>query len=128
MIKIYKLVCDQTELVYVGRTGASLSRRFTNHKSDFTCKRGCCSSKILFGMGKVSIHLLEECDKSIKKERERYWYEKLPCINKQVPNRSHKKSNQIYNLTKINCEFCRSIVCKGSIRRHQKSKKCLNAR
>lgn len=34
MYKIYKIVCDKTDKVYVGRTKQTLVQRFTQHKSE----------------------------------------------------------------------------------------------
>ena len=129
MVNIYKLVCDQTELVYVGRTKSTLATRFSHHKWNYSAD-GTCSSKILFGMGDITIHLLETCSEANMKEREAYWYEQLPCMNAYVPNRSKKENNRITNPKRkgvtVKCEFCGCLKSYTNLRTHQKTKKCKN--
>ena len=97
--KIYKLVCDATPIVYYGSTIRTLSERLSHHK-----KFSDCSSKELFEMGNVSIHLIEEYPCNNKKElesRERIYIEfmlknfnhKIIC-NKRIPLRTHKEYRQ----------------------------------
>ena len=59
--KIYKLTCDDPELIYYGSTIHSLNKRLINHKYGYKNKK-TCSSKILFDVGNVKIHLIEEVE------------------------------------------------------------------
>ena len=74
MIKIY-CIEDINDLKYVGSTCQELRARFSHHKS----KRNCSSSKL--NLHNSIIYLLEECNEENRKERERYWINKLDTIN-----------------------------------------------
>ena len=97
--KIYKLVCDNSPLIYYGSTIQKLSNRLSSHKSE--CKRRNCGSKELFQLGKVSIHEIEKYPCNSKKEledKERIYIEfilknfdyKIIC-NKKIPSRNQKE-------------------------------------
>ena len=94
--KIYKLVCDNSPLVYYGSTIETLSTRLSKHKYRKNC--GC---KELFELGKVSIHLVKKfpCNSEIELENEeRLFIEvflrcfpfKIIC-NKRIPLRKFKE-------------------------------------
>ena len=96
--KIYKLVCDNSPLIYYGSTTDLLNRRLSKHKLQRTCSRE------LFELGNVSIHLVEEYPCNSKKElesRERIYIEfmlknfdyKIIC-NERIPCRSSKEYYQ----------------------------------
>ena len=74
MIKIY-CIEDINDLKYVGSTCQKLSARFSHHKS----KKNCSSTKM--NLYNSIIYLLEECDEENRKERERYWINKLDTVN-----------------------------------------------
>jgi len=74
MVKIY-CIEDINDLKYVGATKQKLSDRFSHHKS----KRQCSSNKL--NLYNSIIYLLEECEESESKERERYWINKLDTVN-----------------------------------------------
>ena len=91
--KIYKLVCDNTPIVYYGSTISSLEHRLNEHR-----RSNCCSSLELFQLGNVSIELVEEYPCNSRKElqaRERIYIEfmlknfnhKIIC-NKYIPGRT----------------------------------------
>jgi hypothetical protein len=85
--KIYKIVCDVTNLTYYGSTIQPLSKRMGEHRA----KRNVCSTK---DMIEPKIYLVEEfpCDnKEQLLQRERYYIENNICCNKQVPLRSNKE-------------------------------------
>lgn len=52
MYKIYKIVCDKTDKVYIGRTKQTLAQRFTQHKSEIKklLKKGYNLSKLQWDM------------------------------------------------------------------------------
>ena len=60
---IYKLTSPNTDMIYIGSTCATLTRRYNKHKNDSDC-----SSKILFEFGNVSIHLIREVECDTKLE------------------------------------------------------------
>ena len=103
--KIYKLVCDNSPLVYYGSTCQKyLCNRLAKHKY-----RKNCSSRELFNLGKVTIHLIEDYPCNSKKEledREKIYIKfilknfdyKIIC-NKIIPSRT-KEEAEIYNKEK----------------------------
>ena len=97
--KIYKLICDKTDKIYIGSTVQSLKQRLGLHKSKKTC-----TSKQLLELGEVKIELIENYSCNTKKEletKERYYIEKYKNIvlNKLLPTRTCKewhKDNKEY--------------------------------
>ena len=102
--KIYKLTCDNSPLIYYGSTCQKyLSSRLAGHKNSLNTERPC-SSKQLFELGNVSIHLVEEypCNSKMELElRERIYIEfmfknfdyKIIC-NLHYPRRSKSESSK----------------------------------
>jgi len=97
--KIYKIVCDKTGLIYVGSTAQKyISLRLGGHRSRFrNYKRGgtyyTSSFKVLEHFAE-RIELIEMWPCSNKYElekRERYWIEKLDCVNMTIPTRTDKE-------------------------------------
>ena len=88
--KVYALRNRTTEKVYIGSTTAYLSRRLAQHK--YTCRNelpSSCDEIVLCPT--AYIELIEECDVSVRYERERYWIENTPnCVNKQMPCSTYK--------------------------------------
>jgi hypothetical protein len=147
--KIYKLVCDNSPLVYYGSTHRKLFDRLATHKYNKSCK-----SRELFELGKVTIHLIEDYPCNSRKEleaRERIYIEfilknfdyKIIC-NKQIPGRTqeeyrldntvianerskewlknNKEKRKIYKQIEITCE-CGSLIKKCGLAIHKRSKK-----
>ena len=88
--KIYKLTCDDPELVYYGATIQRLSKRLGQHKE----KRNVCNSKLLFEVGNVKIELVEkfECeDKEELNAREAFYIRNNKCVNKRIENRTKEE-------------------------------------
>ena len=97
--KIYKVVSDCTNDVYIGSTYETLNSRFSKHKN--TMKRynnGLCNystvNKIL-PFDDVKILLIEDYPCQNKKEllsREAYWIKNIPnTVNKYIPLRTRKE-------------------------------------
>ena len=79
MVSIY-CIEDINHLKYVGSTKQKLNRRLSIHK--YHKKRNdryCSSSKL--NLDKCKIYELETCNESNRKERERYWINKIDCVN-----------------------------------------------
>jgi len=92
MAKIYIIRNTTSPHVYVGSTEKQyLSSRFSQHKYD--CRRSPDSPRSqIVSCPTSSIELLEECDVSVRYERERYWIENTPnCVNKQVPTSTYQE-------------------------------------
>ena len=79
MITIY-CIEDINDLKYVGSTGQKLNRRFSKHKSNKRIGQGTCSSRKL-NLENSIIYPLEECNETDRTEREKYWINKLECVN-----------------------------------------------
>ena len=79
MVKIY-CIEDINDLKYVGSTSLKLCKRFTGHKQNKIHNYGKCSSMKL-NLYHSIIYELEECEESERKERERYWINKIDCVN-----------------------------------------------
>jgi len=142
--KIYKLICDKTDKIYIGSTINELNIRLIGHKSGKDC-----SSKKLFELGDVKIELIKNYSCNSKKEleeEEKKYIRENECINKYIPNRTQeewrednkqklKKYQQEYRKKeyetkkeeilkkqqeKVECE-CGSIVNRNHLARHKKS-------
>jgi hypothetical protein len=108
--KVYKLISNNTDDIYIGSTVQKISSRKAGHKKDYknflNGKRqgGCMSFKII-EQGDVDIILLENviCNSITElKDRERYWIENTLCINKNIPNQTRKewyqKNKELYSI------------------------------
>ena len=142
MAKIYKLTCEDPELIYYGSTIQPLNRRLLDHRCKFNRGDGT-SSKPLFEKGNVEIHLIEECSIEDRFKIEASYMENYPCVNKQRPyyqgngrkernrvidNIYKEKNREILNkkkIEKITCE-CGLMVCRSAISSHRKTKKHLD--
>ena len=151
--RIYRIVCNDTGKQYYGSTTQSLAKRLGTHKSK--CKmwqegnhRYITSFEIIAG-GNYDIVLVEECPDIKNKEqlhaRERFFIESNECVNKFIPGRTlheyyvankeklaewrFKNKDRIMSrkAEKVTCPHCSSIVSRGNIANHRRSKKCLAA-
>ena len=103
--KIYKLVSNISNDIYIGSTVNKLSHRLNCHKK----KTNKCASKQLFtNDAKVQIILIETCPCNNKMEltaREHHYITTLVCINKKIPfitdivivNGDYKEWQKAYN-------------------------------
>ena len=89
--KIYKIVSDNTDKIYIGSTTEKyLSRRLSGHNRDFKSNKNYSSSQVL-KYGNNSIILIESFPCNSVDElckRERHYIETLDCVNKNVPTRT----------------------------------------
>lgn len=98
--KIYILRSDKTDKVYYGSTCTSLQHRWNNHRSLYIAYLNGNANKttafeiISLDPDNFTIELVEDCswcwDRYELRERERYYIENFTCVNKNIPNRSHK--------------------------------------
>jgi len=107
MVKIY-CIEDINDLKYVGATSQSLTRRFQKHQSNKRNKDGNCSSNKLHLEHSI-IYELEECEKSDRHEREKYWINKLNAVNtEKLKGQNLQKKREITRLWQLNNpEKCR---------------------
>ena len=90
--KIYKIICD-TDEIYVGSTIQSLTRRLDRHKSGY---RGKATSELLMNKN-PKIILIEDYSCRTRKElliRERYWIDKIDCVNTDRPHITEEERKQ----------------------------------
>jgi len=104
--KIYKIVDNTNNNIYIGSTCKTLKTRLTNHKGSYKLfLKGLCNNVRSFDILKnndYKIELLENCDIKTKQEliaRERFYIDNNECLNHNIPGRSIKEwriDNQDY--------------------------------
>ena len=98
--KIYKLICSETNKVYIGSTVAKLKYR----KSKHIHSNNKCTSKDFIN---PKIYLIEKYPCSNKEElhsKEREYIDSFDCVNKQLPGQTRKEYYE-NNKEKIKEEF-----------------------
>jgi hypothetical protein len=96
--KIYRIVCNETGLQYIGSTTQKLTQRLTSHKVKY---KGYLNEKYhyvtsfkILENNNFDIILIENCSCDNKEElhkRERYFIETMNCVNKNIPTRTDKE-------------------------------------
>ena len=98
--KIYKLICDENDLVYYGSTTQFyLCDRKSKHKYLYKMylegkRQWRCTSFEIIKYESCKIVLVENYPCQTKEElfaRERYWIENNDCVNKIIPGRTDKE-------------------------------------
>ena len=79
MSKIYKIVNDINNKVYIGKTEYTIEKRFNEHCRDAYKreeeKRPLYNAMRKYGINHFQISEIEECDSDQAAEREKYWIE-----------------------------------------------------
>ena len=149
---MYTIYCleDINDLKYVGSTKKKLCNRFANHKYDKKINHYCSSSKL-----NLEYCIIYELETNVsyedKKEREKYWINKIDCVNEhkldggnfdhkeyreknkdriqkntKIQNDKFKQLNPDYNkiwsAKKWYCKYCNKEYNRSSKRLHLKSK------
>lgn len=154
--KVYRIVSNHTDQVYIGSTTSPLSKRLAEHRSGrnhhLEAGGNYTSSSEIVQFDDAEIILVEEypCENIEQlRQRERYWIENTEfCVNRKIPGRTqaewyldHKahaiaKSKAHYDVNKaaIRARNTRIFVCEcglsttyGGRWGHRKSKKHLDA-
>ena len=84
MVKIY-CIEDINDLKYIGSTIMDLDKRLYCHKTN----KDCSSRKL--NLYNCIIYQIEECEESVRKEREQYWMDKTDCVNLYKTTKFNKK-------------------------------------
>ena len=117
--KIYRIVCEETQRVYIGSTSSTLVKRLSTHKSKIKSGVNHCAWKDFIN---PKIFLIEDypCD---RKEqllmRERYHMENTECVNLNRPIRTDTERKE-QKKEKVTCS-CGSDISSRNFARHKKS-------
>ena len=87
--KIYKIVCNVTNEIYIGSTIQTLNKRLKNHKYSKNCK-----SINIINRGDYEIILIKDypCDSKWELEEEEGKYiRENDCINRKIPHRTNEE-------------------------------------
>ena len=134
--KIYKIVDNTNDNIYIGSTCKTLKTRLSKHKCDYKrFLKGLCGNIKSFDILKnndYKIELLEDCDIKTKQEllaRERYFIKNNNCLNKYIPGsydngiqqyqKEYQKEYNANNKYKINEKF--ECECGGKYTHANKS-------
>lgn len=146
--KIYKIISENTEKIYIGSTVKKLSCRFSDHKRNPLHKISCASN-IIIECGEARIELIEEYPCESKKDlllREQYWMDHFSdlCVNKQraivdkkLANKEWRENNKEYlkekykdyyqlhkgetlkrNRERIECDLCGKNIAYSTLKTH----------
>ncbi len=101
---------DINDLKYVGKTKQKLNDRLTGHRGSKK-DEGDCSSKKL-NLYNCIIYPLEECEEGLSRERERYWINKIDCVNIHKLNGENMENRRIKDKKRYaeNKEYHKIIV------------------
>ena len=128
--KIYKIINSVSNNIYVGSTTTTLVTRLSGHRSEYNrnknknkSDRKTTTSYKLFheDYDNIKIKLIENYPCYIKKEleeRERYWIEKIDCVNFVIPTRTAKEW-YLVNKEKCKIDNAKWIKNHKEIRREQ---------
>jgi hypothetical protein len=96
--KIYKLISNHTDKIYVGSTCQPLCERKAEHKRDYNRylngKKNYITSFEIVKYDYCQIILIENYPCNTKEElhaRERHFIEQLDCVNKVIPGRTYRQ-------------------------------------
>ena len=135
--KIYKLIDNTNDDIFIGSTCKSLSQALSGHKNDYRKYslglRGYINSFKILENNNYDIILIEEC-KDIKNvnqlnARKRHFIDSTPNINKVMPNNyssehieETKRILKEKARTKYTCA-CGAVVCHDTKKKHEATKK-----
>ena len=114
MFKIY-CIEDINDLRYIGSTKQSLQNRFYGHIH----KKNCSSRQLI--LENSIIYELETCNKEEVFERERYWINKIDCVN-------IKKNNYYENKEEYDKEYHKQYYKKNKNKIREQQKQYYNSR
>jgi len=94
--KIYTIRSFQTEKYYIGSTTSTLTKRLSQHKTEYKLGRNYCSSSDIIQYSDAYIELLEDfpCfkkDQLCKREGQLIREHKDNCVNNRIAGRTKKE-------------------------------------
>ena len=130
--RIYKISAPGFDKCYVGSTKREINVGMSEHKGmrreyDRGKSAYYTSYEVLSREG-ATIELLEEdayLDMQHMRDREAFWIQKLPSVNKLTPGRSQKECNRIAHARP---KACGRHVRTDSMKTHRTSKRCVQTR
>ena len=126
--KIYKIVTENSNQIYIGSTTESLKRRLQKHECAYRNQNGDGSSNIILRQGGYSIQLIKDfpCNSRGELAREEGVYiQSMDCINLLVAGRTRQETLEAYykkHNKKLDCE-CGGKFTHQSKAIHLKTKK-----
>lgn len=131
--KIYKLIDDMNDLIYIGSTTRELKKRLWNHISKYNqYVKGndkYVTSFEIIKRGNYRIELIEHYPCESQRElslREGYYIKSNNCVNKRIEGRTKKeyKQNNYDKLhEKFNCDKCGGSYTRKHMWDHNQTKK-----
>ena len=141
---IYKLISENTDKVYVGRTTKTLKQRLSCHRSHYKAwtegtRDIYVSSFKVLEHGDCSIEMIEETEDDT---REGFWIKELDACNivkfdhdkaayhtayNKVWYEKHKDGILEKHNEKVPCLNCGRVVNRGSMWAHKRSQRCQNS-
>jgi hypothetical protein len=143
--KIYKIISESTDKIYIGSTILPLNKRFNLHMSDYrkwvNDKGKFHGSYEMIFQGNAKIELIENYPCNFKQElfkREQYYHDKnkdkitnlmnahgLDLEKQEERQKYHNKKNYKKNLIEkmksINCDYCNVTQMKCNMAKHRKT-------
>jgi hypothetical protein len=94
--KIYKIVSDLTDDIYIGSTVQPLYKRLSHHKTTFKSGKNNCKSIEIIKLGETRIELIEDfpCERKEQLNARKGYHIKLNkdnCVNKNIAGRNMKQ-------------------------------------
>jgi len=122
-IKIYQIHDNLTGNNYIGSTSQEyVCDRVARHRSYMKNNKEYCSSSIVLKNNDYCYKCIEVCDKSVRKNREKFYINNTEkCINLKKLNFDKKE----WEKEKVKCS-CGAIVCRAGLSRHRKTDKHKN--
>ena len=97
--KIYKIVSDLTNNIYIGSTCQLLCKRLAKHKTNIKNAHNKCTVIELLKLGETRIELIEDfpCERKEQLNAREGYYIKLYkdiCVNRKIEGRTRKQYNE----------------------------------
>jgi hypothetical protein len=133
--RIYKISAPGFDKCYVGSTKREINVRMSGHKGakqQYDKGRGnYFSSYEVLAYENAIVELLEEdayLDMQHMRDREAFWIQRLPSVNRSTPGRSQRESERLYKKSKKECPKCGRHVRSDGMKTHRTSTMCVQTK